>query len=38
MAEDSIALLELIEKNGDADLFKELGQYALQRPMEMEAK
>ena len=38
MAEDSIALLELVEKYADADLFKELGQYALQRLMEMEAE
>lgn len=38
MAEDSMALLELVEKHGDADLFKELGQYALQRLMDMEAE
>ena len=38
MAEDSMALLELVEQYADADLFKELGQYALQRLMEMEAE
>ena len=38
VAEDSIALLELVEKYADADPFKELGQYALQRLMEMEAE
>ena len=38
MAEDRIALLELVEKYADADLFRELGQYALQRLMEMEAE
>ena len=38
MAEDSMALLELVEKHGDTDLFKELGQYALQRLMDMEAE
>jgi putative transposase len=38
VAEDRIALLELVEKYADADLFRELGQYALQRLMEMEAE
>ena len=38
MAEDSMALLELVEQYADADLFKELGQYALQPLMEMEAE
>ena len=38
VAEDSMALLELVEQYADADLFKELGQYALQRLMEMEAE
>ena len=37
MAEDRIALSELVAKYADADLFRELGQYALQRLMEMEA-
>ena len=35
VAEDRIALLELVEKYADADLFRELGQYALQRLMEI---
>jgi putative transposase len=38
VAEDRTALLELVEKYADADLFRELGQYALQRLMEMEAE
>jgi transposase-like protein len=38
VAEDRIALLELVEEYADADLFRELGQYALQRLMEMEAE
>lgn len=38
MAEDSIALLELVEKYADGDLFRELGQFALQRLMEIEAE
>ena len=38
MADDRIALLELVEKHADAELFKELGQYALQRLMELEAE
>jgi putative transposase len=38
VAEDRIALLELVEKYADAELFRQLGQYALQRLMEMEAE
>lgn len=38
MAEDSMALLELVEQYADADLLKELGQYTLQRLMELEAE
>ena len=37
MAEDSMALLELVEKHGDGDFLRELGQWALQRLMEFEA-
>jgi putative transposase len=38
VAEDSIALLELADKYADSDLFRELGQWVLQRLMEMEAE
>lgn len=38
MAENSMALLELVEKYADADLFRELGQWVLQRLMELEAE
>lgn len=38
MAEDSMALLELVEKHGDGDFLRELGQWALQRLMEFEAQ
>ena len=36
MAEESIALLELVEKYADGELFRELGQFVLQRLMELE--
>ena len=36
MAEDSMALLELVEKYADGDLIRELGQWVLQRLMEIE--
>jgi putative transposase len=38
VAEDSIALMDLVEKYADDDLFRDLGQYVLQRLMEMEAE
>ena len=38
MAENSMALMELVEKYADADLFRELGQWVLQRLMELEAE
>ncbi len=38
MAENSMALLDLVEKYADADLFRELGQWVLQRLMELEAE
>jgi transposase-like protein len=37
MTEDSLALLELVEKHGDGDFLRELGQWTLQRLMELEA-
>ena len=38
MAEDSISLMKLVEKYADGDLFRELGEYILQRLMEIEAE
>lgn len=38
MADDRMALLELAEKHADGDFLRELGQYALQRLMELEAQ
>ena len=38
MADDSMALLELAEKHAVGDFLRELGQYALQRLMELEAQ
>ena len=38
MAEDSIALMELVEKYADADVFQELGQWTLQKHMEAEVE
>jgi putative transposase len=38
MAEDSMALVELAEKHADGDFLRELGQYTLQRLMELEAQ
>lgn len=38
MADDKMALLELVEKYADADLFRELGQWTLQRLMELEVE
>lgn len=38
MAEDSIALMDLVEKYADDDLFRDLGQFVLQRLMELEAE
>jgi len=38
VAEDSIALMKLVEKYADGDLFRELGEYILQRLMEIEAE
>jgi len=38
VAENSMALMELVEKYADADLFRELGQWVLQRLMELEAE
>ena len=37
MTESSMALLELVEKHGDGDFLRELGQWTLQRLMELEA-
>ena len=38
MTEDSMALLELAEKHADGDFMKELGQFVLQRLMELEVE
>lgn len=38
MTEDSMALIELAEKHADGDFLRELGQYTLQRLMELEAQ
>ena len=38
MADDSMALLELARKHVDDDLFRELGQWVLQRLMDMEVE
>ena len=38
MADDRMALLELVEKYADSDLFRELGQWTLQRLMELEVE
>ena len=38
MADDSMALLELAEKHADGDFLRELGQYTLQRLLELEAQ
>ena len=38
MAEDRMASLELAEKHADGDFLRELGQYVLQRLMELEAQ
>ena len=38
MTDDRMALLELAEKHADGDLFRELGQFALQRLMELEVE
>lgn len=38
MTEERMALLELAEKHGDGDFLRELGQFALQRLMELEAE
>ncbi len=38
MTEDSMALIELVEKHADGDFLRELGQYTLQRLMELEAQ
>ncbi len=38
MTEDSMALLELAEKHADGDFLRELGQWTLQRLMELEAQ
>ncbi len=38
MAEDRMALLELAEKHADGDFLRELGQFVLQRLMELEAE
>jgi len=38
MTEDRMALLELVEKHGDGDFLRELGQYVLQRVMDFEAQ
>jgi putative transposase len=35
---ESIALMELIEKHGDKDFLRELGQWTLQRLMELEVE
>ena len=36
MADDSIALLELVEEHVDDDVLRELGQWVLQRLMDIE--
>lgn len=38
MTTESIALMELIEKHGDKDFLRELGQWTLQRLMELEVE
>ncbi len=38
MTDESMALLELVEKHGDGDFLRELGQWTLQRLMELEAE
>ena len=38
MADDRMALLALAEKHADGDFLRELGQYVLQRLMELEAQ
>lgn len=38
MTDDSMSLLELVEKHGDGDFLRELGQWTLQRLMELEAE
>jgi len=38
MTEESMALLELAEKHADGDFMKELGQFVLQRLMELEVE
>ena len=38
MTEESMALVELVEKHGDGDFLRELGQWTLQRLMELEAQ
>ena len=38
MTDDRMALLELAEKHADGDFLRELGQYTLQRLMELEAQ
>ncbi|WP_405240608.1 hypothetical protein [Lentisalinibacter orientalis] len=38
MTEDRMALLELGEKHADGDFLRELGQWMLQRLMELEAQ
>ena len=38
MADDSMALVELAEKHANGDFLKELGQYVLQRLIEVEAQ
>lgn len=38
MTEDSMALLELAEKHADGDFLRELGQFTLQRLMDLEAQ
>ena len=38
MTDDSMALLELAEKHADGDFMKELGQFVLQRLMELEVE
>ncbi len=38
MTDDRMALLQLAEKHGDGDFLRELGQWTLQRLMELEAQ
>lgn len=38
MTKDRMALLELAEKHADGDFLRELGQWTLQRLMELEAQ